>query len=114
MKYSIGLVACLIFLVVTVTSSLGADNLSHKLERKGIVVGTTIKLDARTAPELVGTKGIVVGTCRQLPGKALILQGKDNRSYQLPDGVYENGQGLRLHIRRGGIERISVSPKMAR
>lgn len=92
MKYTTGLVSSLMFLALSVTLALGADDLSHKLERKDIVVGTEIKLHARNAPELVGTRGTIVDTCRQLREEALILQGEDNRSYQLPDGVYEMGR----------------------
>ena len=110
MKYAAGSILGLVLLALTVTFAYGTDSLSHKLERKGIVVGTAIKLDAVNAQELVGAKGIVVGTCRQMPGEPFTLQGKDNRSYQLPDGVYENKQGLRIHIRSGGIERISTTP----
>lgn len=111
MKYSAGLFLGLFVLVASVTSSLAYNNLPHKVERKGFTNGPVIKLNTRNAAERIGRTGIVMGTCRQLPGKAMVLQGRDNRSYQLPDGVYENGQGFRIHIRMGGIERISISPK---
>lgn len=112
MKYYTGLFLGFFVLVIFVTSSLAYDNLSHKLEREGLTNEPVIRLNTRNAAELMGQKGIVVGTCRQLQGKALVLQGRDNRSYQLPDGVYENSQGFRIHIRMGGIDRISISPKM--
>ena len=114
MKYYAGLFAGFILLIAFVSSPLAYDTLSHKLERKGPVNEPVIRLDARNASQLIGQRGIVVGTCRQLDGKALVLQGKDNRGYQLPDGVYESAQGLRIHIRMGGIEQVTLSPKMMR
>lgn len=113
MKYPVWLFYILLYTAATVTPSFGG-NLDHKLERNAIVAGTAIRLNAGKVRELAGTKGIVMDTCRQLPGRPLVLEGRDKRSYRLPDGVYENRQGLRIHVRRGGIERISVSPRAVR
>ena len=114
MKYYAGLFAGFILLIAFVSSPLAYDTLSHKLERKGPVNEPVIKLDVRNASQMIGQRGIVMGTCRQLKGQALVLEGVDNRSYELPDGVYESKQGFRIHIRMGGIEQVTLSPKMMR
>jgi len=86
-----------------------AANLSGTPGQRGIIVGTAIQLNARTAPETIGKRGIIVGTCRQLKGGPLTLQGRNGRHYQLADGVYESKQGIQIHIRRGAVARIGFS-----
>jgi len=55
-----------IIISVMVSPIAWATGLSSDHEKKGIVVGTAIKLDARTAQNTIGKKGIIMGTCRQL------------------------------------------------
>lgn len=101
----------LIALGLLVASSASAADamLKHKLERAG--AGAELQLNARTAPKLVGARGIIMGTCRQFEGKPLMLYGRDGKSYQLSDGIYESNHGLQIHIRNGAIARIGFSSR---
>lgn len=84
-------------------------DLPNNAGKKGIVMGTAIRLDARNASQHIGRKGIVMGTCRQLKGGALIMQGLNGKNYQLADGVYKGSNGIQIHVRRGGVARITYS-----
>jgi len=84
-----------------------AAGIQGKVPAKGIIMDTAIKLDAKSAPELIGHRGIIMGTARQLSGKPLLLQARDNRFYQLADGIYKNSNGIQLHIRNGAIVKVS-------
>ena len=111
MKSIVILPIVVLSLIATTAFSATTNTLAHKLE---INTGNPLRLNAANAKQLVGPRGIIMGTCRQIKGQPLTLQGVDNRNYVLPDGVYESGQGFRIHIRKGGIERISLSTKVIR
>lgn len=111
MKFYYGFFLVGFVLFASTTFSPAYDTLSHKLERKAPVTGQVIKLNTGNVAQLIGKRSIVMDTCRQLKGKALILQGTDGHGYELPDGVYQNSQRVQIHIRKGRIDRISFSAK---
>lgn len=91
-----------------------AVDLPGGFEKQNIVVGTAIKIDARTAPQVIGSRGIAVGTCRQLEGGPLALKGVNGQTYQLADGIYESKDGIRIHVRNSSIIKISSSRDLSR
>jgi len=98
-------------LLASTTFSAATDTLSHKLERKAPVSGQVIRLNRGNATQFMGQRSIIMGTARQLTSGALILQGKDGRGYELPDGVYRSRQGFQIHIRKGRVESIAFAGK---
>jgi hypothetical protein len=96
-------------LAFLVTTAAVATELSGRLGAGKVVMDTAIRLDAKSASELIGKRGIVMDTCRQPTNKPLMLTAHDGRNYRLADGIYRSGSGIQIHIRNGAIAQVTFS-----